>query len=158
MHGSGDVFSSWISAGAANVILDNLIAQHRAVPMIVVMPYNGSNYPHLPLTRPAGSGATFNVGLKHAELFSQFGLFSAGFLKAEAASRHPEFADAKAAEAKFDLLWISGGSQHTDLAGIEDFVAIISVKHTLVTCDGGHVWPVWRWSLAEFAPLLFRKN
>jgi enterochelin esterase-like enzyme len=34
----------------------------------------------------AGGGATFNVGLKHTELFSQFGFFSSGAMTAEAAS------------------------------------------------------------------------
>jgi enterochelin esterase family protein len=38
LHGWSAVAQSWISAGQANLILDNLIAQHLAVPMIVVMP------------------------------------------------------------------------------------------------------------------------
>lgn len=36
LHGLGDDAYGWISAGAANVILDNLIAQGKAVPMIMV--------------------------------------------------------------------------------------------------------------------------
>jgi len=202
VHGGGDVFNSWVNAGAANVILDNLIAQKKAVPMIIVMPYNGSNYPHLPLGRggpandpaspfeqymtkelipyieanyrtltdrknramaglSAGGGATFNVGLKHTELFSQFGFFSSGAITGEAASRYPELASAKAAAGKLDLIWISYGNQDPNYRGAEAFHAALTkngVKHTYVTRDGGHVWPVWRWSLAEFAPLLFRKN
>src|SRR5262249_4568661 len=35
VHGGGDVFSSWTTAGAANIILDNLIAQKKAFPMIM---------------------------------------------------------------------------------------------------------------------------
>ena len=38
-HGSGGVESQWTEAGRANVILDNLIADHKARPMVVVMPY-----------------------------------------------------------------------------------------------------------------------
>ena len=38
LHGSGGTESSWIGDGLANVILDNLIADGRAKPMIVVMP------------------------------------------------------------------------------------------------------------------------
>jgi enterochelin esterase family protein len=202
VHGGGDVFISWTTAGAANIILDNLIAQKKAVPMIIVMPYNGSNYPQLPLapaapgggTAPAfedymlkelipyvdanyrtladrkkramaglsaGGGATFNVGLKHLELFSQFGFFSAGALTGEAASHYPEFASAKAAAGKLDLIWISYGNQDPNHVPAEAFHAALTkngVKNTYVTRDGGHVWPVWRWSLAEFAPLLFRNN
>lgn len=36
LHGLGDDAYSWISVGAANVILDNLIAQGKARPMIMV--------------------------------------------------------------------------------------------------------------------------
>jgi len=38
LHGSGDCDDSWTSVGRANFILDNLIADGKAVPMIVVMP------------------------------------------------------------------------------------------------------------------------
>jgi enterochelin esterase-like enzyme len=37
-HGSGDTEENWSDTGRAGVILDNLIAQHKAVPMIIVMP------------------------------------------------------------------------------------------------------------------------
>ncbi len=37
-HGSGDNEENWSDTGRAGVILDNLIAQHRAVPMLIVMP------------------------------------------------------------------------------------------------------------------------
>lgn len=202
VHGGGDMFFNWVSPGATNVILDNLIAQKKVVPMIVVMPFNGSNYPNLPLARggsgsdgaspfeqymtkelipyvdanyrtltdrknramaglSAGGGATFNVGLKHTELFSQFGFFSSGAITGEAAGRYPELANAEAARGKLDLIWVSYGNQDPNYKGAEEFSAALTkngVKHTYVTRDGGHVWPVWRWSLAEFAPLLFRNN
>ncbi len=38
VHGSGDVPESWVNAGHANFILDNLIADGKAKEMIVVMP------------------------------------------------------------------------------------------------------------------------
>ncbi|MCI0391880.1 MAG: alpha/beta hydrolase-fold protein [Acidobacteria bacterium] len=38
LHGSGDTAESWTQVGAANLILDNLIAEKKARPMIVVMP------------------------------------------------------------------------------------------------------------------------
>lgn len=38
LHGLGDVETAWLKIGVANVILDNLIADGKAVPMIVVMP------------------------------------------------------------------------------------------------------------------------
>ncbi|HEY3283389.1 MAG TPA: alpha/beta hydrolase-fold protein [Armatimonadota bacterium] len=38
LHGIGDTEVGWTSTGAADVILDNLLADKKAVPMIVVMP------------------------------------------------------------------------------------------------------------------------
>jgi hypothetical protein len=42
IHGAGENDEGWLQLGMANVILDNLIAQGKAKPMIVVMPsYHG---------------------------------------------------------------------------------------------------------------------
>ena len=38
-HGSNDTAGGWVLAGNANFILDNLIAEKKAEPMIVVMPF-----------------------------------------------------------------------------------------------------------------------
>jgi len=38
LHGAGDVESGWTLIGRANLILDNLIAEKKATPMVVVMP------------------------------------------------------------------------------------------------------------------------
>ncbi|MBI1763914.1 MAG: esterase [Acidobacteria bacterium] len=38
LHGSGDTAESWTQVGATNLILDNLIAEKKAKPMIIVMP------------------------------------------------------------------------------------------------------------------------
>ncbi len=37
-HGNGDLENTWSDLGRAGVILDNLIAEGRAVPMLIVMP------------------------------------------------------------------------------------------------------------------------
>jgi enterochelin esterase-like enzyme len=39
LHGNGQIEASWTWTGRANVILDNLIAEGKAKPMIIVMPY-----------------------------------------------------------------------------------------------------------------------
>jgi enterochelin esterase-like enzyme len=56
-HGSGGVESQWVEAGRANIILDNLIAGHRAKPMLVVMPYG-----HVPQVTADGRGRTASAG------------------------------------------------------------------------------------------------
>jgi enterochelin esterase-like enzyme len=42
VSGTTDTEETWFKVGRANFILDNLIAQKRAVPMIVVMPYGNT--------------------------------------------------------------------------------------------------------------------
>lgn len=46
LHGYSDMASGWSAVGMANVILDNLIAQGQAKPMIIVMPlgYGSANF------------------------------------------------------------------------------------------------------------------
>lgn len=44
LHGTTDVEETWTKVGRANIVLDNLIAQSKAIPMIIVMPY-GRAYP-----------------------------------------------------------------------------------------------------------------
>jgi enterochelin esterase-like enzyme len=62
VHGSGDTPDSWTNAGHANLILDNLIADGKAKPMIVVM--------------PAGHAAPFGspreIAAKNNEIFEQY--------------------------------------------------------------------------------------
>jgi enterochelin esterase-like enzyme len=54
LHGAGDDETGWTKKGAADVILDNLYADKKLVPMIVVMP-NG-------FARPAGAPGGFGPG------------------------------------------------------------------------------------------------
>jgi enterochelin esterase family protein len=62
LHGSGDVPESWVNAGHANFILDNLIAERKAMPMIVVMPAGHAK----PYNLPRGGSPSNN------ELFEQY--------------------------------------------------------------------------------------
>jgi enterochelin esterase family protein len=61
LHGNQDVAAGWTWTGAANLILDNLIAEKRAVPMIVVMTSGHA----VPYGAPAEPG-------KNNELFEQY--------------------------------------------------------------------------------------
>jgi len=61
VHGSGDIPDSWTNAGNANLILDNLIADGKAKPMVIVM--------------PAGHAAPYGAagqGQNNTELFDQY--------------------------------------------------------------------------------------
>lgn len=68
LHGSGDDETGWVQKGSANVILDNLYADGKAVPMIVVMPYGHTNPPGKPVI---GRGATPEERQKAAAGFEQ---------------------------------------------------------------------------------------
>jgi len=54
IHGAGEDDSGWVTVGMANIILDNLIAQGKAKPMIVVMP----TYQSLASADSAGTAAS----------------------------------------------------------------------------------------------------
>lgn len=55
LHGSGDDDSGWCTIGRAGFILDNLIAQKKAKPMIVVMPNGSMPRPANPPAAAAGA-------------------------------------------------------------------------------------------------------
>lgn len=72
-HGGGGVESDWSRDGRAGVILDNLIAQKKAVPMLIVMPNNvpgaGAVGAASNVTPTAGGGA--NYALLKKELLEE---------------------------------------------------------------------------------------
>lgn len=100
IHGGSDTEETWTKVGRANLIADNLIAQGKAVPMIIVMPYGNvrpstvpdgftkdvmndvipfieANYPVLTDSRnravagfSVGGGQTLNIGLTNTNRFS----------------------------------------------------------------------------------------
>ena len=59
LHGGGDDDAGWIAVGRANLILDNLIAQGKAKPMIVVMPSIWALDPPVPADRRDANNALF---------------------------------------------------------------------------------------------------
>jgi len=62
LHGNGEAENGWVMNGRANIILDNLIADRKAVPMVVVMPQGhalqGAGVG--PLVRIAGETSMFS--------------------------------------------------------------------------------------------------
>jgi enterochelin esterase family protein len=99
IHGGSDTEETWTRVGRANLIADNLIAQGKAVPMIIVMPYGNvrpapmpaftkdvmndiipfieANYPVLTESKhravagfSVGGGQTLNIGLTNPGKFA----------------------------------------------------------------------------------------
>ncbi len=187
VHGSGDVPESWVGAGHANYILDNLIATSRAKPMIVAM--------------PAGHAAPFGSrGQNNNELFENYlvkelipsiegkyrvapgtrnralaGLSMGGGHTIYTGFHHPEMFSALGifspglprdfhppANAKIGLVWIACGDEDTTVQyprvkAFAESLEKAGIHETFHTYKGAHTWPVWRMSLADFLPLVFAK-
>jgi enterochelin esterase-like enzyme len=57
------------------------------------------------------------------------------------------------------VIWICAGDKDFALAGAQNLDKILTehnVKHSFTTTPGVHEWKVWRYSLDQFAPLLFQ--
>lgn len=190
LHGSGDNDSHWSSGlGRANVVIDNLIAQGKVPPMIVVMPHGHIYYQGKPTPQDAierdivedllplvdkrfrtskrramcglsmGGGQTVTIGMKHPELFSAFGIFSAGIFNG------PQFETAISTfeksvrnPAKQPLVWVAIGKDDFLMRQYGELKTRLNrnLKATYVETEGGHVWHLWRQYLADFAPLAFK--
>jgi enterochelin esterase-like enzyme len=59
LHGSNDTAAGWTMAGNANFIIDNLLAEKKAAPMIVVMPFGHAT----PFGEPVPQGGVTNDAL-----------------------------------------------------------------------------------------------
>jgi enterochelin esterase-like enzyme len=99
IHGGSDTEETWTKVGKANLIADNLIAQGKAVPIIIVMPYGNvrpkpmpdftkdvmndiipfieANYPVYTDSKhravagfSVGGGQTLNIGLTNTDKFA----------------------------------------------------------------------------------------
>ncbi|MFD2935133.1 alpha/beta hydrolase [Spirosoma flavum] len=99
IHGGSDTEETWTKVGRANLIADNLIAQGKAKPMIIVMPYGNvrpspmpdftkdmvadivpfidANYPVIMESKgravagfSVGGGQTLNIGLTNTDKFA----------------------------------------------------------------------------------------
>ena len=99
IHGGSDTEETWVKVGRANLIADNLMAQGKAKPMLIVMPYGNvrpapmpdftkdmvndivpfveANYPVIKESKgravagfSVGGGQTLNIGLTHPETFA----------------------------------------------------------------------------------------
>ncbi len=192
VHGSGDVPESWTGAGHANFILDNLIADGKAKPMIVVMPAGHS----LPFGTQAGPQSSNNslfesyltkelipavegkyrvaagsanralaglsmggrhtiyTGFRHAALFGALGIFSPGL---------PRDTDPVALHPSIPLVWVARGDSDSTVnySRVKSWAEDLEkarLKAKFTTYPGAHTWPVWRVSLTDFLPLLFRAS
>jgi enterochelin esterase-like enzyme len=223
-HGAGEDERGWPNQGHVSFILDNLLAEGKAKPMIVVMEQGyarrrgeAASLPALP-SRPAAPGQnpaarpdfarmfsafeevmvkdlipmidgayrtmpdrehramaglsmggvqTFQIVLKHLDLFGYLGGFSgagggfgAGSFDAKT-SHGGVMADADAFNRKVRLVWLGIGTaepqrMYESVKRYHEALGKVGIKHIYYESPGtAHEWLTWRRSLHEFAPLLF---
>ncbi|GAA4471060.1 alpha/beta hydrolase-fold protein [Nibrella saemangeumensis] len=199
--GSGELASGWSIDGRANFITDNLLAEGKAVPMIIAMPNNQvvhrSDPNHTDLTfnlfeqelrkhivtfvdkhystrtdRRSRALAGLSMGGRHTQfvginkcldLFSSFGILSAGDLEPEKTSA--AFLNDPDANKKVDYLFIGQGTGEVTTIGkrtvvLHEALQKHSIKHQYyVGGDGAHDWGTWRHLLYyQFLPNLWRNK
>jgi enterochelin esterase-like enzyme len=102
-----------------------------------------------------GGGQTLSIGLRHLNLFSRLGVFSAGSNNPLDAFKDVA-ANAKKVDEQLDLLWIGCGTEDFAMPGakrLDEFLTANGIEHTFRTTGGEHTWIVWRQYLKELAPL-----
>jgi len=209
-HGSGENETSWTWQGKVNVIMDALIAEKKAQPMLVVMetgyatpvgaapasagqraggaaqpdafqevvlrdliPTIDASYRTLKDRRnraiaglSMGAGQAVRIGFGNPDVFAAVGAFSgggAGGRGGAAFDRQTAYngamADVAAFNKNFDLFWIGFGDLEGGYANgktLHSTLEADGVKHVWFKTLGSHEWQVWRKSLYDFAPRLFR--
>ena len=114
-----------------------------------------------------GGGQSFYVGLRSPEVFSHVGVFSTGVFGgiASATNLDPEreipgiYSATETFNRQFDLLMITCGEQDPRIDGTRATVSQMKqhgVDLEFKTYPGVHEWQVWRKSIRDFLPLLFR--
>jgi enterochelin esterase family protein len=202
---NGQTEDEWTFKGRANVILDNLIAQKKVVPMIIVMPnnavpqrYDASNLVTAiqEKTLPSeiipfveknyrvrrdrndramaglsfGGGTAFTLGMRHLDMFAYLaefgsGIFGGASVKNGYAKYDPEkiapgiYQNLVAPATRLKLFYMSVGTEDFrapfQKAAFEDFQKH-GIEPVFRTLPGAHEWKVFRDSLADVAPMLFK--
>jgi enterochelin esterase family protein len=113
-----------------------------------------------------GSEITANVGFRRPDVFGSIALLSPGMFRrtpggtAAIEAIAPGFlADPAATNRKLRLLFFSCGTEDARIEALKktwDDLSARKINFVTRTYPGEHEWRVWRHSLADLAPLLFR--
>jgi len=116
-----------------------------------------------------GGGIAINVGLKRLDMFANVGEFSAGIFGGVAAGAYPQFdlekvspgflKDPAATNKKLKVFYFACGTEDPRMPFQQKMAENLRSKGINVMFkgfSGDHEWRVWRYSLADMAPLLFK--
>jgi enterochelin esterase family protein len=163
-HGSGDTEENWSGTGRAGVIVDNLIAQRQAAPMIEKTYRVAPGRENRAISGLSmGGGQAFTIGLKHLDQFAWVGEFSSGLVSDSEfrIDQHlPGFLDhTDDVNQKLKLLFLSCGTEDPRYPGQLDLLDVLKqhqIKYVWFPTPGVHEWKAWRHALAEFAQKVFQ--
>jgi len=116
-----------------------------------------------------GGGIAINVGLKRLDIFANVGEFSAGIFGGVAAGAYSEFdfekvspgffKDPAATNKKLKVFYFACGTEDPRMPFQQKMAENLRSKGINLSFKGfagNHEWRVWRYSLADIAPLLFK--
>jgi enterochelin esterase family protein len=116
-----------------------------------------------------GAGITTNVALKHLDTFASVGILSSGGFRPTATAPGgvaviekiaPDFfANPGATNKKIRLLFFSVGTEDPRVPSLNDLQEQLrsrNINFVFKSYPGEHEWKVWRHSLSDMAPMLFR--
>ena len=175
-HGGGDSEEGWSKLGKAGEIEENLLAQHKATPMVIVMPYGDipGDATALPAIETFGNelfNDVFPLVEKDYHVRTDrdgraIGGVSMGAGQAFTLGlRHmdkqvPGFLEnPKADNRKLKLLFLSVGTEDTRYPGlvkVDKLLTQAGIHHEVHTTPGEHEWKVWRHLLVVAMPELFQ--
>jgi enterochelin esterase-like enzyme len=165
---NGNVGNNSYNSGDMQGFTDEII--HNIIPFIE------SNYRVIPdadhralAGLSMGGGQSFYIGLRNPDVFSHVGVFSCGVFGGTMMADVPSFDAEKAIPGiytatenlnkKLNLLYISCGEQDTRIESSRRIAKEFHDKGLKVefsSFPGDHEWQVWRKSLHDFAPRLFK--
>ena len=108
-----------------------------------------------------GGGHTIYTGFSDPDLFSALGIFSPGLVRDFDTRFKSVLADPQSFNKKVALVWIACGDNDTTVQypRVKTWAETLEktgIHENFHTYSGAHTWPVWRASLVDFVPLLFR--
>ena len=169
IHGGGDNDASWPTVGAAGWILDNLLAEGKIVPMVVVMP-NGT-IEGVPNEVPPFADDMFRSIIPFVESNYRViakresravaGLSMGGMETMEEAKRLDIAANAAKINKTYKaFVFTQGGPSdiaYQNCANTRKFLQDLDLKFDYMeNAQAGHSWATWRADLEKFAPTLFK--
>jgi enterochelin esterase-like enzyme len=116
-----------------------------------------------------GGGQAVRIGLGHMDLFASVGSLSGGAGAPPGGAANPSrpegivkaLSDPPAFNSKMQLFWIGCGQQdggHARAKEAHEALEKAGVNHVWFETAGAHEWQVWRKSLHDLAPRLFRSK